>query len=74
MKHFELFTSDKAAFLIDGSWKVGGIEEAVDDIDNYTVTYVPRKRIVSQQTLSVVFQVVTILQRNAGMILKMQQL
>ena len=39
----ELFTSDKAAFLIDGSWKVGGIEEAVDDIDNYTVTYVPGK-------------------------------
>ena len=33
----------KAAFLIDGSWKVGGIEEAVDDIDNYTVTYVPGK-------------------------------
>lgn len=32
-----------AAFLIDGSWKVGGIEEAVDDIDNYTVTYVPGK-------------------------------
>lgn len=40
---FQLFTSDKAAFLIDGSWKVGGIEEAVDDIDNFTVTYVPGK-------------------------------
>ncbi len=38
---FQLFTSDKAAFLIDGSWKTGGIEEAVDDIDNFTVTYVP---------------------------------
>lgn len=38
---FQLFTSDKAAFLIDGSWKVGGIEEAVDDIENFTVTYVP---------------------------------
>lgn len=38
-----MFTSDKAAFLIDGSWKVGGIEEAVDDIDNFTVTYVPGK-------------------------------
>jgi len=37
----QLFTSDKAAFLIDGSWKVGGIEEAVDDIENYAVTYVP---------------------------------
>ena len=35
----------------------------------------PEKEIVSQQTLSVVFQVVTILQRNAGMILKnVQQL
>lgn len=40
---FQMFTSDKAAFLIDGSWKVGGIEEAVDDIDNFTVTYVPGK-------------------------------
>lgn len=40
---FQLFTSDKAAFLIDGSWKVGGIEEAVDDIENFTVTYVPGK-------------------------------
>lgn len=40
---FQMFTSDKAAFLIDGSWKVGGIEEAVDDIDNFTVTHVPGK-------------------------------
>lgn len=39
----QMFTSDKAAFLIDGSWKVGGIEEAVEDIENYTVTYVPGK-------------------------------
>ena len=39
----QMFTSDKAAFLIDGSWKVGGIEEAVDDIDNFTVTHVPGK-------------------------------
>lgn len=39
----QMFTSDKAAFLIDGSWKVGGIEEAVDDIENFTVTYVPGK-------------------------------
>ena len=38
---FQLFTSDKAAFLLDGSWKTGGIEETVDDIDNFTVTYVP---------------------------------
>jgi len=40
---FELFTGDQAAFLIDGSWKIGGIEEAVDDIENFTVTYVPGK-------------------------------
>ena len=38
---FQLFTSDKAAFLIDGSWKVGGIAEAVKDIENFTVTHVP---------------------------------
>ncbi|MBE5958577.1 MAG: extracellular solute-binding protein [Lachnospiraceae bacterium] len=38
---FQYFVQDKAAFLIDGSWKIGGIQEAVDDIDNYTVTYVP---------------------------------
>ncbi len=40
---FQLFVDGKAAFLIDGSWKVGGIEEATDDIDNFTVTYVPAK-------------------------------
>lgn len=42
---FQLFTNDKAAFLIDGSWKVGGIENAVgeDKIGNFTVTYVPGK-------------------------------
>lgn len=40
---FELFTSDKAAFLIDGSWKVGGIETAAgeDKIGNFTVTTIP---------------------------------
>lgn len=50
---FALFTSDKAAFLIDGSWKVGGIVSACqsdpdDDstldrekLDKFTVTYVP---------------------------------
>lgn len=40
---FQLFTNDKAAFLCDGSWKVGGIESAVKDAENYTVTYVPGK-------------------------------
>ena len=29
--------------MIYGSWKVGGIEGATDDIDNFTVTYVPGK-------------------------------
>lgn len=40
---FQLFTNDKAAFLCDGSWKVGGIESAVKDPENYTVTYVSGK-------------------------------
>ena len=40
---FQLFTSDKAAFLIDGSWKIGGITEAVEDIENFTVVNVPGK-------------------------------
>jgi raffinose/stachyose/melibiose transport system substrate-binding protein len=40
---FQLFIDGKAAFLIDGSWKVGGIEGATDDVDNFTVTYVPGK-------------------------------
>lgn len=40
---FQMFLEGKAAFLIDGSWKVGGIEEAVEDTDNFTVTYVPGK-------------------------------
>ena len=40
---FQLFTTDKAAFLIDGSWKIGGITEAVDDIDHFAVVNVPGK-------------------------------
>lgn len=40
---FQLFTNNKAAFLIDGSWKVGGIEEAAANIDDFTVTHVPGK-------------------------------
>lgn len=39
----QMFIDGKAAFLIDGSWKVGGIESMTDDIDNFTVTYVPGK-------------------------------
>lgn len=50
---FQLFMNDKAAFLIDGSWKVGGIvsncqsdpeDPATLDqakLDKFTVTYVP---------------------------------
>lgn len=52
---FAMFTQDKAAFLIDGSWKVGGIAAAcqsdpedastldTEKLDSFTVTYVPGK-------------------------------
>lgn len=52
---FALFTSDKAAFLLDGSWKVGGIAAAYqsdpedpatldkEKLDKIGVTYVPTK-------------------------------
>lgn len=52
---FAMFTEGKAAFLIDGSWKVGGIAGACQSdpedpatldqakLDNFTVTYVPAK-------------------------------
>ncbi len=36
-----MFIDGKAAFLVDGSWKAGGIAEKTDNIDNFTVTYVP---------------------------------
>lgn len=44
---FQMMADNKAAFAIDGSWKVGwftGSEDAagnVENIDDYTVTYVP---------------------------------
>lgn len=50
---FAMFTEGKAAFLIDGSWKVGGIVAAcqsdpedpttldTEKLDNFDVTYVP---------------------------------
>lgn len=50
---FALFTSDKAGFLIDGSWKVGGIASACQSdpedestldkerLEKFNVTYVP---------------------------------
>lgn len=52
---FAMFTDNKAAFLIDGSWKVGGIAAACQSdandpstldtakLDNFDVTYVPGK-------------------------------
>lgn len=52
---FLMFTEGKAAFLIDGSWKVGGIVGACqsdpndpatidqEKLDQFTVTYVPGK-------------------------------
>ncbi|MDO4322307.1 MAG: extracellular solute-binding protein [Lachnospiraceae bacterium] len=52
---FAAFVDDKAAFLIDGSWKVGGIAGAcqsdpedastldTEKLDKFTVTYVPGK-------------------------------
>lgn len=39
----QMFIDGKAAFLIDGSWKTGGIESMTDEIDNFTVTYIPGK-------------------------------
>ena len=39
----QAFIEGKSAFLIDGSWKVGGIEGLTEDVDNFTVTYVPGK-------------------------------
>lgn len=52
---FSMFTGGKAAFLIDGSWKVGGIAAACqsdaedaetldkEKLNKFTVTYVPTK-------------------------------
>lgn len=38
---FQGFLQDKAAFYVDGSWKMGGIRDNSDNIDNFTVTFVP---------------------------------
>lgn len=41
---FQLMADDKAAFAIDGSWKIGWFQENVGDrLEDYTVTYVPAK-------------------------------
>ncbi|MBW7571269.1 ABC transporter substrate-binding protein [Caproiciproducens faecalis] len=38
---FQLMADDKAAFAIDGSWKIGWFQENAKSIDDFTVTYVP---------------------------------
>ncbi len=38
----QMMADDEAAFLIDGSWKLGWFKDNAD-VDNYTVTYVPAK-------------------------------
>ncbi len=40
---FQLMTDDKAAFAIDGSWKIGYFQENAMDIADFTVTFVPGK-------------------------------
>ena len=40
---FQSFLEGKSAFYVDGSWKMGGIKEGTDNIDNFTVTYVRSK-------------------------------
>jgi raffinose/stachyose/melibiose transport system substrate-binding protein len=40
----QIFSDDEAAFLIDGSWKVGHfVENYSDKLDNYALSYVPGK-------------------------------
>jgi len=38
---FQLMADNKAAFAIDGSWKLGWFQENAADINDFTVTYVP---------------------------------
>ena len=38
---FQLMADNKAAFAIDGSWKIGWFQENAADINDFTVTYVP---------------------------------
>lgn len=59
---FQLFTQDKAAFLLDGSWKVGGIVGScqsdpedpstldTESLDKYDVTFIPSKGIGRKTT------------------------
>ncbi len=38
-----LMTDGTAAFMIDGSWKIGWFAENAENLDDFTVTYVPGK-------------------------------
>lgn len=38
-----LMTENKAAFMLDGSWKVGWFQANTQNIDDFMVTYVPSK-------------------------------
>ncbi|MDL2287677.1 extracellular solute-binding protein [Eubacteriales bacterium OttesenSCG-928-G02] len=38
-----LMVENKAAFLLEGSWKVGWFQKNTENIDDFTVTYVPAK-------------------------------
>ena len=39
----ELFNAGEAAFLIDGSWKVGYFTENAEDLNDFAIAYVPGK-------------------------------
>lgn len=38
---FQMMADNKAAFAIDGSWKIGWFQENAQNIDDFTVAYVP---------------------------------
>lgn len=40
---FQSFLDGKAAFLVDGSWKMGTIIQKAKNVDDFSVTYVPGK-------------------------------
>lgn len=40
---FQSFLEGEAAFLVDGSWRVGTIVNNAEHVEDYTVTYVPGK-------------------------------
>lgn len=40
---FQSFLDGEAAFLVDGSWKLGTIVQKAENVDDFSVTYVPGK-------------------------------